>query len=95
MRRCMWATRASKNYLQAHGARIMKLLPATSSKEAKERGGVARVSLWLLGMGRSYFEKIKSKDFKKGVEPRLQTARGGDDQTTCGRGEDDGAIDAG
>lgn len=58
-------------------------LAATGSREVQERGGVVRVSLWLLEMSRSNFEKIKSKNFKKATKPRLRKAGGVGDQIIC------------
>lgn len=72
---------ASKIYSQervghvlAHGGRTEKRLMAERSEGSPDYSGVTRVAVRLHEMDISYFEKIKSKNFKKGADPRLRTA---------------------
>lgn len=51
-------------------------LVAAGSREVQEQGGVARLRVDLPEVDRSGFEKIKSKNFEKGVKPRLGAAGG-------------------
>ncbi len=50
---------------------------AEQSGGSPDHSGVARVVVKLPEMDISDFEKIKSKNFKKAVDPRLRTACGG------------------
>jgi hypothetical protein len=42
---------------------------AAGGRESQEHGGVVRVTVELPKVGRSDFEKNKSKNFKNGVDP--------------------------
>lgn len=51
-----------------------KRLMAERSERSSDHGGVARVVVKLPKVDRSDFKKIKSKNFKKGANPRLKRA---------------------
>lgn len=63
-------TPSSKIYLQARGGRTEKWLMAERSRESLDHSGMALVAVGLLEVDISNFEKIKFKNFKKGVDPR-------------------------
>lgn len=76
---------ASKIYLQARvahalarvthtpmcGGQMWTSLAVDDSGDAHKQGGVVREHYSLLEIDKSYFEKIRSKDFKKDEDPRL------------------------
>jgi len=52
-------------------------LVASGNRETEEQGEVACLKVELPKVDRSVFEKSKFKNFKKGVDSRVGTARGG------------------
>jgi hypothetical protein len=52
-------------------------LVASGNRETEEQGEVACLRVELPKVDRSVFEKSKFKNFKKGVDSRVGTARGG------------------
>jgi hypothetical protein len=67
-------SRAHMGHVSARAGWMETRLVANGSGEAEEHGGVACLRVELPKVDRSEFEKPKSKDFKKMMDPRIRTA---------------------
>jgi hypothetical protein len=91
---------ASKIYSRARGgyalscrSRLETKSVADGSGEAKEHGGMARLRVGFPEIGRSEFEKPKSKNFKKLSDPPKGTVGGSRIRKDGGGGADVGVIE--